>query len=145
MPPEERKETFIHKFSSGSPFKILMAVLIVAVTFGIGTGYMLAPNASSNGNRIALIEKEPETAAQDDRLCRDFAEGKVTPRPTPKNGQGYTEGTHTLVRDGANPVALTSSVVDLSKYENKTVKVTGETQKALKEGWLIDVCRVEEK
>ncbi len=49
-----------------------------------------------------------------------------------------------LVRDGAVPVALTSSVVDLSQYEGKKVKVYGETQKAIKEGWLMDVGKVEE-
>ena len=41
-------------------------------------------------------------------------------------------------------MALTSSVVDLTKYEGKKVKVFGETQKALKEGWLMDVGKVEE-
>jgi len=38
---------------------------------------------------------------------------------------------------------LTSSVVDLSQYEGKKVKVLGETQKAIKEGWLMDVGKVE--
>jgi len=60
-----------------------------------------------------------------------------------KSGE-YSEGTHTLIREGAVPVALTSSVVDLSIYEGKKVKVFGETQKALKEGWLMDIGKVEE-
>ena len=49
-----------------------------------------------------------------------------------------------MVREDAVPVALTSSVVDLSKYEGKKIKVHGETQKALKEGWLMDVGKVDE-
>ncbi|KKS13460.1 MAG: hypothetical protein UU67_C0024G0017 [Candidatus Daviesbacteria bacterium GW2011_GWB1_41_5] len=66
-------------------------------------------------------------------------------RPESKDPSEYVEGTHILVRDGAVPVALTSSVVDLSEYEGKKVKVFGETQKAIKEGWLMDVGKVETK
>ena len=75
---------------------------------------------------------------------RDFAEGVVKARPQPIDPSEYVEGTHILKREGEVPVALTSSVVDLSRYEGKKVKVFGETQKALKEGWLMDVGRVEE-
>jgi len=123
-------------------FKLLLAVLVVSVIAGVGTGYLMASSGTSS-NIIPLVEKTPEHAAEDTRTFRDFAEGKVVPKPTTK-GVDTTEGTHLLMRDGATPVALTSSVVDLSKYENKKVKVFGETNKATGAGWFMDVGRVEE-
>ncbi|MBI2110586.1 hypothetical protein HYT51_02295 [Candidatus Woesearchaeota archaeon] len=85
-----------------------------------------------------------KSAQSDTRTFKDFAEGVVKARPASSDPGEYVEGTHFLQREGGVPVALTSSVVDLSKYEGKKVKVFGETQKALKEGWLMDVGKVEE-
>lgn len=132
-----------HKTRSALNFKLLIAVLVVSVIAGAGTGYLMASSGSSGGAMIPLIEKTPEHAAEDTRTFRDFAEGKITPKPATK-GNDTSEGTHLLMRDGATPVALTSSVVDLSKYENKKVKVFGETNKATGAGWFMDVGRVEE-
>lgn len=125
--------------------KILIAVLVISVISGILTGYTLADKKSSNnlvsGNTTAEV-KNPE---QDTRTFRDFAEGTIKARPKSKDAYEYIEGSYILHRDNNQyPVALTSSVVDLSEYEGKKVKVHGETQKALKEGWLMDVGRVEE-
>lgn len=143
MPPEEQpKKPFLHKFSTGSPLKMLVAILVIALVAGIGTGYLLA--SSGPKNAPISLNQQPKHASQDIKTFRDFAEGKITKKPELKNGEAYTEGTHLLIRDGAYPVALTSSVVDLSQYEDKEVKVYGETQKALKEGWLMDVGKVEE-
>lgn len=132
-----------HKTRSALNFKLLIAVLVLSVIAGGGTGYLMASNGSSGGSMIPLIEKTPEHAAEDTQTFRDFAEGKITAKPATK-GVDSTEGTHLLMRDGATPVALTSSVVDLSKYENKKVKVFGETNKATGAGWFMDVGRVEE-
>lgn len=122
--------------------KILLFVLVISIIFGIGTGYLLSnkivtPSVSIPGDGV----KNP---ALDTKTFRDFAEGILKPIPPPKNPNEYTEGTHILEREGAASVTLTSSVVDLSKYEGKKVKVFGETQKALKAGWLMDVGKVEE-
>lgn len=142
----ETDSGYVHSLSHKSPVRALLVVLLLSVIAGLGTGYLLASDKSQNGgNAITdLNQKAPETASQDNRTFRDFAEGKITKKPDPKPGQNYTEGTHMLIRDGAVPVALTSSVVDLSTYENKKVKVYGETQKAISEGWLMDVGKVEE-
>jgi hypothetical protein len=145
---DEREETHsVKSLKSKSITKILVVVLVIAALTGIGTGYVVAQNnkGSAPSKLIDIGTSKPKTASQDNRTFRDFAEGKITARPASKDPEEYAEGTHLLVRDGAMPVALTSSVVDLSEYENKTVKVYGETQKALKEGWLMDVGRVEEK
>ncbi len=128
------------RFKTALNFKLLVAVLVISVIAGVGTGYLMA--SSGAGSVIPMIEKTPEHAAEDTRTFRDFAEGKITKKPATK-GIDTTEGTHLLVRDGATPVALTSSVVDLSTYEDKKVKVFGETNKATGAGWFMDVGRVE--
>lgn len=121
--------------------KIFLGVLATSVLLGVIAGYLLvSPNKTTSN----LISNQPaKNPQQDTRTFRDFAEGLIQKRPEPKNPDEYIEGTHLLIRDGAVPVALTSSVVDLSEYEGKKVKVFGETQKAIKEGWLMDVGKVE--
>lgn len=139
---DTEQPALIHRFYSGSPLRLFSIVLLVALFAGVGTGYFLS-GSQKTASKLPLPAQAPKTAQQDNRTFRDFAEGKITKKPEPKNGD-YSEGTHLLVRDGAMPVALTSSVVDLSTYENKKVKVYGETQKAIKEGWLMDVGKIEE-
>ncbi len=141
---ETNRPHFTHKMSGSSRYKVLGIVLVVALVAGVGTGFALASTQSASP--AAIITGTPdkaESAHQDTQTFKDFAEGKITKKPEAKAGT-YSEGTHLLVRDGAVPVALTSSVVDLSLYEEKKVKVYGETQKAIKEGWLMDVGKVEE-
>lgn len=124
------------------PGRMLLTVVAVSVILGTITGLILT-NKAATGEE-AGPGTTPKTAQQDVRTFKDFAEGVVKVKPQPKDPSEYVEGTHILKRDGEVPVALTSSVVDLSKYEGKKVKVFGETQKALKEGWLMDIGRVEE-
>lgn len=126
--------------------KIFLGVLIASVVLGILGGYLLAGSNKSTQQMVAGTNgTTAKVASQDSKTFRDFAEGTIQKRPAPKNPNEYLEGTHLLIRDGAVPVALTSSVVDLSQYEGKKVIVRGETQKAIKEGWLMDVGKVEVK
>lgn len=141
--PLHKRLPFIHKLSFESTTKVLVVVLLVSVLAGVGTGYFLSTSSGSKTTNRIPLNQRPKSAEQDTRTFRDFAEGKIIKKPDTKNGE-YSEGTHLLTRDGAMPVALTSSVVDLSLYENKKVKVFGETQKAIKEGWLMDVGKVEQ-
>lgn len=129
-----------------NPKKLLLTVVIISVVLGVMTGYVLSTKSKNGGSLTSAgLSLSPAKNAQSDtRTFRDFAEGTIRVRPQPSDTLKYTEGTHFLERQGAVPVALTSSVVDLSKYEGKKVKVFGETQKALKEGWLMDVGKVEE-
>ena len=140
---EERKfaeEKITKKLLTGtSPKKLLFLTVLISLVLGSLTGYILAGKGSAKNVSVAA----PKTAQQDTRTFRDFAEGVIKTKPQPSNPGEYVEGTHRLEREGAVPVALTSSVVDLSQYEGKKVKVFGETQKALKEGWLMDVGKVE--
>lgn len=130
----------LHKFKPALNFKMLAAVLVISIIAGVGTGYLMA-SSYQTGQRIPLL-RAPEHAAEDIKTFRDFAEGKITKKPDEKN-PAYDQGTHLLVRDGATPVLLTSSVLDLSEYENKKVKLYGETNNLPGTGWFMDVGRVE--
>ncbi|MBI3485349.1 hypothetical protein HY025_00220 [Candidatus Daviesbacteria bacterium] len=134
----------IQKFKLPEDFaKLFIGVIVVALIAGVGTGYILASGGTQGGVASVIPNAAPKQAQEDTHTFKDFAEGTLQKRPAPKNPTEYVEGTHILVREGAVPVALTSSVIDLSQYEGKKVKVFGETQKALKEGWLMDVGKVE--
>ncbi|MBI2196415.1 hypothetical protein HYU45_02265 [Candidatus Daviesbacteria bacterium] len=125
-----------------NPLRTILGVVIAALVLGTLTGYILS--TKNSGSQVSsLVTGKAKTAQQDTRTFRDFAEGTIKAKPQPEDAE-YTEGTHLLVREDGVPVALTSSVVDLSQYEGKKVKVFGESQKALKEGWLMDVGRIEE-
>lgn len=127
--------------SSKDPKRLLLTVVIVSLILGVLTGLFISNKSNKlTSSTLGTPAKNPQA---DTRTFRDFAEGVVKLKPQ-TSGNEYAEGTHVLEREGAVPVALTSSVVDLSKYEGKKIKVFGETQKALKEGWLMDVGKVEE-
>lgn len=135
-----------HFLNPANPARLIIGIILVTGILGIFSGYSTSKKGSGNGGGLNSITNvnAPKTAQQDNRTFRDFAEGTLKVKPQPKNPNQYVEGTHVLERTGAIPVALTSSVVDLSQYEGKNVKVFGETQKALSEGWLMDVGKVEE-
>lgn len=125
-----------------NPIRVVIIVVVTALVLGTLTGYILSTKGNSKLSSLSIgTAKNPQ---QDTRTFRDFAEGVIKAKPQSADSTEYAEGTHLLVRQGGVPVALTSSVVDLSKYEGKKVKVYGETQKALKEGWLMDVGKIEE-
>ena len=126
------------------PTRILYIAVVLSLVLGSITGFVLSKKQPSQLAKVASSIEKPKSASQDNQTFKDFAEGTIKAKPTPKNPGQYAEGTHVLERENAVPVALTSSVIDLSKYEGKKVKVYGETQKALEEGWLMDVGKVEE-
>lgn len=142
----EIKEEKITKtlIDTSNPGKLLATVVGIALVLGIITGVVSSKGGGSSSSPLGVISATPKSAQQDNRTFKDFAEGTIKAKPQPKNPNEYVEGTHVLVRESGVPVALTSSVVDLSPFEGKKVKVYGETQKALKEGWLMDVGKVEE-
>ena len=141
---DQQTAQITHELSPLRLNKIFLGVLLSSIILGATAGYLMV-NPDKTASTIIIPNQPAKNAQQDSRTFRDFAEGMIQKRPAPKSGEEYAEGTHLLVRDGATPVALTSSVVDLSQYEGKKVKVFGETQKAIKEGWLMDVGKVEVK
>lgn len=121
----------------------LIVVLIAAILLGLGSGYILSKTSGKSGvlNNItgSSVPKGTVVGSNDMKTFRDTTEGVL------KQGGIDGEGQYHLVRPGGDSqnVYLTSSIVDLSKFLNKKVKVWGETQKAQHAGWLMDVGRVE--
>lgn len=148
MPATDPKtDDYVQKLNvSTFPLKVFLAVVVIALIAGVSSGYVLAKNTQHSTSTTTASSTNSETtatvksAAQDSQTFRDFATGVIQKKPV--TGDDYSEGAYQLVRDGQDPVALTSSVIDLSQYVGKKVTVYGETQQAIQAGWLMDVGKV---
>lgn len=137
--------TFNEKPSSKtSPKKVIVAFMFVAV-LGIGTGFILSKVSSATGKQLIPVASVDPTltgktfGSEDLETFKDIAEGKL------EEGGIEGEGQFHLVRPGGESqnVYLTSSLVDLSQFVGRKIKVWGQTQAAQHAGWLMDVGRVE--
>lgn len=151
MENEQNTDEIMHDFSGSKSATHLsmkaIGILVIVLLLGIGTGYLLSPRstATHSGGGIASlvggssVEKGKTYGDGDTSTFKDTAEGVM------KAGGIDGEGADHLVRPGGDSqnVYLTSSLVDLSQFINHKVKVWGQTQKAEKAGWLMDVGRVE--
>jgi hypothetical protein len=126
--------------------KKTIGLLLVVTLFGLGSGYYLARAGSQSGNNIVgkLVNKAEVPAGKtygstDTKTYKDTAEGTL------KEGGIADEGQYHLARPGGESqnVYLTSSLVDMSKFLDRKIKVWGQTQKAQTAGWLMDVGRIE--
>lgn len=143
MPDKHLVRQFERKRGNSSDKIKLLISVVVIVGIGILSGYLLSQftgkrNISSN---TQSLEKPGEkiVGSTDTKTFSDSAEGTL------EAGSADGEGTHRLVRPGgeSQTVYLTSSVLDLSKFEGKKVRVWGQTFAAKKAGWLMDVGKVE--
>lgn len=149
---EEEKQTpsILHNLEKNEDMnklltKNLLIVLVVVAIFGVGSGYLLAYKGGKVGsptitkNTSGSVAKGTVEGSDDLKTFKDPAEGTL------KEGGIEGEGQFHLVRPGGESqyVYLTSSIIDLSRYTDRKVKVWGQTQKAEKAGWLMDVGRVE--
>jgi len=142
----KKEEEIVHDFDSKkSSFSVkFITILVVVLLLGVGTGYLLANRGgSSTGIKLPgglnSIPKGATEGSNDTATFKDTTEGTL------KEGGVDGEGAFHLVRPGGDSqnVYLTSSIVDLSKYINKKIKVWGQTQKAQRAGWLMDVGKVQ--
>ncbi len=125
----------------------IVGALILVVVLGIMTGFFLSgsiggQNSASKTNNILNLSSAPKgtvVGSKDTKTFKDVVEGKL------KEGGIDGEGAFHLERPGGESqnVYLTSSIVDLSQFVSRKIKVWGETQKAQHAGWLMDVGRVE--
>ncbi len=141
---EEEKKTNLKEILV--PASMILAIILA----GVFTGNFLAsrrgglPVGPSQTKEleegVEMVSGPEEVGIKDVRVFRDTAEGKVEIN----EGSVTTEGAHRLLRPGgeSQTAYLTSSVVDLSLFIGKCVQVWGETFKAEKAGWLMDVGRV---
>lgn len=137
------KTSYKSKFSP----KIVLALVIVAVV-GIFTGFFLSGSGTSGqslttktGGILNLSSAPKGTIVGSD----DMDTYDTSAEGTLREGGIEGEGAFHLERPGGESknAYLTSSVVDLSMFVGRKIKVWGQTQKAQHAGWLMDVGRVE--
>lgn len=110
----------------------------MAIVAGVIVGFVVAK--FQKNIKLGGATKLQKTAGiADKKTFKDKAEGVL------KEGGVDGEGNFHLERPGGESqnVYLTSTTVDLSQYIGKKVRVWGETFKAEKAGWLMDVGLVE--
>jgi len=149
---EESEEKIIKEFPNSSSRNSLKEILLPAgiilaiILAGTGTGYLLSRRGETGAqvvrtmDGVEVVQGPKEVGIKDEKVFRDSAEGKIE-----VNDRSLVEeGSHKLIRPGgeSQTAYLTSSVVDLSQFLGKCVKVWGETFAAQKAGWLMDVGRV---
>lgn len=145
---DNNRSPLLHTFDQGgksSSSKILI-MMVAVIALAIGTGYLLSgktvgvtsPSVTKTGD-ITSVQKGDIFGSDDAKTFSDKAEGTL------KSGGIKGEGQFHLVRPGGESqyVYLVSSIVDLSKFENRKVRVWGSTQTAQYAGWLMDVGKVE--
>lgn len=149
----ENNSPLIHPPQTPAPRKNDFAMLIVPILVLVGVmlaGYFagsLVAKAVKPGQKTSLSgeptvvasEKGEKEGILDKSKFPDSAEGVL------REGGFEDEGSFNLERPGgpSQTVYLTSTVVDLSEYVGKKVKVYGQTYKGKKAGWLMDVGYVE--
>lgn len=145
-PKNSQDSSLVHDFEnknsklSFSPK--IAAIFLIVVALGIGTGFIFSRTAGTTISQPAdssSITVGKSFGSNDKKTFNDEVEGELA------KGGIEGEGQFHLVRPGGESqnVYLTSSIVDLSLFEGKKVKVWGQTQKAQYAGWLMDVGRVE--
>ena len=149
QPVEQPLVKKIDNMSSSFFTQKLFIFLVLAIVLGGASGYLLSGNVGKSANvattknGIAIdsssISKGTVVGSDDTKTFKDTAEGVL------KDGGIEGEGQFHLERPGGKSqnVYMTSSIVDLSLFKDKKIKVWGETQAAQYAGWLMDVGRVE--
>lgn len=129
------------KMQDKLPTSIFVAVVVSTLAMGIVLGFILTKLGSSqNKTAASSFQNSKKTAGiADKKTFKDKAEGRL------KEGGIDGEGSFHLERPGgpSQNVYLTSSTVDLVPYIGKKIRVWGETFKAEKAGWLMDVGYIE--
>ena len=144
----KQKNTVFHDMTSSSSLLtpkvigLFAGVIVAGIIVGYGIsriGGSPGTGSSSSTTNGAQITKGAIYGSNDTATFKDTAEGIL------KTGGIDGEGQYHLVRPGGDSqnVYMTSSLVDLSQFVDKKIKVWGQTQAAQHAGWLMDVGRVE--
>lgn len=139
----------MHTFNEASPKPRLatpVVIWVIVIFLGVGTGYIGSRLFTRGGYHSSLLGSTNGSAhAGQTYGSKNIASFKDTTEGVLKSGGVEGEGQYHLVRPGGDSqnVYLTSSVVDLSQFIDHKIKVWGQTQKAQRAGWLMDVGRVE--
>lgn len=143
-------DSLIHNLDASSPslvkttedgisYPMLALLLVGVVVFGVAIGFVGSKIKGGKSSSMEKVNLAKTAGIADKKTFKDSAEGIL------KEGGIDGEGNFHLERPGGESqnVYITSTTVDLSKYVGKKVRVWGETFKAEKAGWLMDVGLVE--
>ncbi len=130
------------------PIPVFVGMVVASLVLGGGTGFAISQMRGTADSPNNSLQNKSETDAsgakksagiQDEKVFKDTAEGTL------KEGGFEGEGSFHLERPGgiSQNVYMTSTTVDLSEFMGKKVKVWGQTFKASKAGWLMDVGYIE--
>jgi hypothetical protein len=144
-PPTSQTQSF-PATTTFSP-RILALIVVIALSSGGVLGFTLSrfgPTASDTASVAGvsttpkLVNSATEVGSTDTKTFSDSATGVL------ETGGLGNEGTHKLIRPGgaSQTVYLISSLVDLDAYIGKSVEVFGQTLRAQKAPWLMDVGRL---
>jgi len=146
----DNDRNLIHPFGEEAnrdpfPIKVMGGVVFLAIFLGIGSGYigarLTAKNVVSvkNGTSEKSVAAEKAVGKVDKSTFKDKATGFL------REGGIDGEGNFHLERPGGKSqnIYLTSTTIDLSKYIGRKLTVWGQTFKARKAGWLMDVGYIE--
>lgn len=144
---ETEGDNLVHNWQEQTSSRISMKnyyiIGAVIIIIGIGSGLFFAKQKSSLGGLTQIQNSDSGSkkmvGSSDTSTFKDMAEGTV------QKGGIDGEGTHKLIRPGGDSqtVYMTSSILDLSEFVGKKVRVWGQTYAAAKAGWLMDIGRVE--
>lgn len=123
----------------------IMVLFLVVIVAGVAVGYGVSrlggpvATSSTSGGKTSSASTGAVYGSNDTATFKDTAQGVL------QEGGIDGEGQYHLVRPGGDSqnVYLTSSLVDLSQFTGRTIKVWGQTQAAQHAGWLMDVGRVQ--
>jgi hypothetical protein len=120
----------------------LIALALVVVLLGVGTGYVLSGTNAKTGGPAPTSDVAEKPAGGDtavnESVFSDTATGVL------HEGGIEGEGTHYL-DTGNGPekyVYLLSTIMDLQSFVGKKIEVHGQTLGAESAGWLMDVGQV---
>ena len=122
----------------------MIIMIAVPIVLGVFSGLILYfistwGTAKIAGQNVEVVSTSTEEGVKDASTFKDTATGNILEN----DGKITTEGSYILTRgDASQNVYLTSSVIDLSKYNGKKVQVWGQTFQGQKAGWLMDVGRI---
>lgn len=149
------EDQIIHNFEgkqemqkSKIALKVPLVFFLILAILGIGTGYIVAQTlgpsvipigTSRETGKLFEVKQGQIFGSKDEKTFKDSVEGTL------RKGGIDGEGAYHLERPGGESqnVYLTSSIIDLSQFLEKKVKVWGETFEAEKAGWLMDVGRLQ--
>lgn len=120
-------------------FSLLAVIVVLGIIVGFTVAKINSRSSQNSGSQSKTAGSDKSAGIADKKTFKDKAEGVL------REGGADGEGNFHLERPGGDSqsVYLTSTTVDLSQYLGKKVRVWGETFKAQKAGWLMDVGLVE--